>query len=59
MATRYAMIRWGLARKTIRLMKVPAADNVADIVTKCLTGAAFIRHRATILGLTMLTRPSP
>ena len=51
MATRYAMIRWGLACKTIRLMKVPAADNVADIVTKCLTGAAFIRHRATILGL--------
>ena len=45
------MIRWGLACKTIRLMKVPAADNVADIVTKCLTGAAFIRHRATILGL--------
>ena len=51
MATRYAMIRRGLACKTIRLMKVPAFDNVADIVTKCLTGAAFIRHRAAILGL--------
>ena len=52
MATRYAMIRWGLACKTIRLMKVAAVDNVADIVTKCLTGAPFIRHRSTILGLT-------
>jgi hypothetical protein len=56
MAPRYAMIRWGLACKTIRLMKVPAVGNVADIVTKCLTGAAFIRHRAPVLGL---TPPSP
>ena len=53
MATRYAMIRWGLACKTIRLMKVPADENVADIVTKCLTGALFIRHRARILGLSL------
>jgi hypothetical protein len=45
MATRYAMIRWGLACKTIRLMKVPAEENVAGIVTKCLTGALFTRHR--------------
>ena len=36
---------------TIDLQKVPAEDNCADIVTKCLTGAAFDKHRATILGL--------
>ena len=51
MGTRYAMIRWGLACRTIRLAKVPAVDNCADIVTKCLVGEAFFRHRATILGL--------
>ena len=51
MASRYAMIRWGLACQTIELKKVPAADNCADIVTKCLTGEAFYRHRRTILGL--------
>jgi hypothetical protein len=51
MATRYAMMRWGLACSTIRLAKVAAADNCADIVTKCLVGEAFVRHRRTILGL--------
>ena len=51
MASRYAMIRWGLACGSIDLAKVPAADNCADIVTKCLVGEAFFRHRATILGL--------
>jgi hypothetical protein len=51
---RYAVIRWGLACQTIALMKVPAADNCADIVTKCLTGEAFYRHRRTILGLALL-----
>jgi hypothetical protein len=54
MASRYAMIRWGLACGTIDLAKVPAADNCADIVTKCLVGEAFFRHRATILGLSKL-----
>ena len=49
MASRYAMIRWGLRCGTIDLQKVPAAHNCADIVTKCLTGAAFEKHRATIL----------
>jgi len=51
MATRYAMIRWGLSCGTIELAKVPAEDNCADIVTKCLTGALFFKHRARILGL--------
>ena len=51
MASRYAMIRWGLACGTINLAKVAAADNCADIVTKVLVGEAFFRHRRTILGL--------
>ena len=51
MASRYAVIRWGLACGTIDLRKADAADNCADIVTKCLTGEAFFRHRKTILGL--------
>ena len=51
MASRYAMIRWGLACGTINLAKVAAADNCANIVTKVLVGEAFFRHRRTILGL--------
>ena len=54
MASRYAMIRWGLRCGTIDLQKVPAADNCADIVAKCLTGGVFEKHRATILGLVPL-----
>ena len=45
------MIRWGLRCGTIDLQKVPAEDNCADIVTKCLVGEVFKKHRATILGL--------
>ena len=51
MASRYAMIRWGLRSGTIDLRKVPAADNCADIVTKVLTGEPVYRHRDTILGI--------
>ena len=36
---------------TVELAKVSAEENCADIVTKCLTGAIFFRHRAKILGL--------
>ena len=45
------MIRHGRACGLIDPIKVKSADNVADIVTKPLTGAAFVRHLATILGL--------
>ena len=45
------MIRWAIKCNAIRLKKVPATDNCADIVTKCLVGSAFFRHRATVLGL--------
>ena len=51
LATRYAMIRHGRACGLIDSIKVKSEDNVADIVTKPLTGETFIRHRATILGL--------
>ena len=44
MATRYAMIRWGLLCRSIRLAKVAADRNCADIVTKVLTGELFQRH---------------
>ncbi len=36
---------------TVSLAKVSAAENCADIVTKCLVGEAFFRHRKTVLGL--------
>ena len=44
------MIRHGKAQGTIDPIKVSGADNVADIVTKALTGADFEKHRAIILG---------
>ena len=51
LSSRYAMIRHGRACGLIDPVKVKSEGNVADIVTKPLTGAAFVRHRATILGL--------
>ena len=51
LAARYAMIRFGIACRAIFPRKCPAAENVADIVTKPLAGVAYARHRATILGL--------
>ena len=51
LATRYAMIRHGRACGLIDPIKVKSEDNVADIVTKPLTGETFERQRATILGL--------
>jgi len=51
MGTRYAMVRNAENCDVIKLRKTSAADNAADIVTKCLTGAAFKINRARILGL--------
>ena len=51
MAIRYAMLRWAERSRTLRLEHIHTLDNCADIMTKCLTGAAFRRHRATVLGL--------
>ena len=55
MASRKAMLRSALSRGVIAFHKVSAEDNVADILTKSLTGPAFERHRATILGLGLLS----
>jgi hypothetical protein len=51
LATRYAMIRWAERCKTARIAKLASRANCADIMTKCLTGELFMRHRATVLGL--------
>ena len=51
MATRYAMIRWGIACGTMRLRKLLAADNNGDILTKALTGRLFDVLRARVLGM--------
>ena len=51
MGTRYAMVRYAEDSDTIRLRKIRAEYNVADIVTKCLVGTAFLTNRARILGL--------
>ena len=55
MASRKAMLRSALSRGVITIHKAAAEDNVADILTKSLTGAAFERHRATILGLRLMS----
>ena len=51
MGTRYAMARYAEDSDTIKLRKIRADSNVADIVTKCLVGVAFVTNRARILGL--------
>ena len=51
------MVRYAEDSDTIKLRKIRADSNVADIVTKCLVGAAFVTNRARILGL--LHQPVP
>jgi hypothetical protein len=48
---RYAMIRYAEQTRSIHINKVHTDENLADITTKPLTGAPFLRHRAAILGL--------
>jgi len=55
MAARKAMLRSAVSKEVISLRKVSAEDNVADILTKPLTGPAFERHRHTLLGLGLLS----
>jgi hypothetical protein len=50
LAVRYAMVRWAEKCRTVRMGKTTSEGNCSDIMTKCLVGPAFIRHRATILG---------
>ena len=51
LAVRYAMVRWAEKCRTIRMGKTTSEGNCGDIMTKCLVGPAFVRHRATILGM--------
>ena len=50
MATRYAMVRWGITCLTIILLGISTWDNPADILTKCVSKDLFLRHRAVLLG---------
>ena len=50
MASRYAMLVWGVLCLTLLLCSVPSSGNVSDILTKALVGEPFFRHRATLLG---------
>ncbi len=51
MAAKYAMLRWGIACRAITLERVGSEDQIADIMTKPLTGPAFHALRARVLGL--------
>jgi hypothetical protein len=59
MGTRYAMVRHAEDSETVKLRKARAADNVADIVTKCLGGEAFKLNRAKILGQSYYPTQAP
>jgi hypothetical protein len=50
MAMRYAMLRWGIACRTIAPRKLPSSRNPSDGLTKCLVGRAFMNARARLLG---------
>ena len=51
LATRYALLRWVDFCRIARTAKVGTAFNCGDIITKCLTGLLFFRHRARVLGM--------
>jgi len=51
LATRYAMIRWGISNLSIILLGISTWDNPSDILTKCVAKDLFERHRAVLLGL--------
>ena len=48
--TRYAMVRWAVLCLTLILLGISSEDNPADMLTKCLPLAAFLKHRAVLLG---------
>ena len=51
LAARYAMLRYGAENHLIAPRFVGAEDNVADLLTKPLTGETFIRLRRIALGI--------
>ena len=54
LAAKYAMLRWGLVCGTISLDKVSGDSNLADLMTKPITGRRFFALRARVLGLPIL-----
>ncbi len=50
MALRYAMLRWGMACRSIDTRKRATSRNVSDGLTKNLTGKLFYNCRARLLG---------
>jgi hypothetical protein len=50
-ATRYAKVREAQEDGSLALVQWLSAENAADLFTKPLTGEAFARHRALVLGL--------
>jgi len=57
-ATRYGMMRVAIEDQSIGPRPIPTHLNIADPMTKALTGATFIRHRAELLGLPPPAPPS-
>jgi hypothetical protein len=51
LGTRYAMVRWVEYCRIVRMGQVDSAANCGDLMTKCLVGPTFFRHRARVLGL--------
>ena len=47
----FHFIRDAITNGEIHLEHVPSADNPADMMTKPLRGAAFVRHRARLLSV--------
>ena len=45
------MLRYGTENHLIDPRFIDADDNVADLLTKPLTGETFLRHRRTALGI--------
>jgi hypothetical protein len=51
LGTRYGMIRWVEYCRIARMAQLDSARNCGDIMTKCLVGPLFYKHRAQVLGL--------
>jgi hypothetical protein len=50
LASRYAMMRWGVDNRVIALCKKAAADNTGDLTTKPVCGTLFFRLRSRLMG---------
>ena len=56
LGTRYALIRWVEYCRIARMAQLGSARNCGDLMTKCLVGPLFFKHRARALGMGA-TRP--